>query len=257
MTKTFSLEYTKEKAYQTPEQGDCSIGVIIVAAGSASRMAGVNKITAKLCGEPVIVRTLRAFDCINEIKSIVLVTRPDLVCDLQNIVARAEISKVTDIVPGGSCRAASVKNGFEVLKKDSEIKTVLIHDGARPLVSEKVIRNVITAAEEFSAAIPVVPVKDTIKRVGALGRVEDTPDRTKLVSVQTPQGFSAQCYQSALDKAGDSVDAFTDDSALVESAGFTVYTVEGDYKNLKITTPEDMAVAEALLRLEWGQEKCE
>lgn len=254
MTKTFNLEYTKTESLLKYEGAPAETGVVIVAAGSASRMGGLNKITAELLGVPVIIRTLRTFDNLPQVKSIVVVTRQDMILDLQKLISDFEISKVTDIINGGASRAGSVKNGFEVLEKDKAIKNVLIHDGARPLISEKVIINVLTATQEFSAAIPVVPLKDTVKRIGALGRVEETLDRSSLVSVQTPQGFSMGCYRKALDDANENegIDKFTDDSALVENAGFKVYTVEGDYKNIKITTPEDMSVAMALIGKESG-----
>lgn len=252
MTKTLGFEYTQTQTYSKQQIDWSSVGVIVLAAGSASRMQGIDKITAELDGVPVIIRALRAFDNISEVKSIILVVRSEMVNALQNILDRFEISKVTDIVAGGASRAQSVKNGFEVLKKEKNIKTVLIHDGARPLVSEKVIKNVITATEEFSAAIPAVPVKDTVKKIGVLGKVEMTPDRSQLVLVQTPQGFSMECYRESLNKAGDNLDSFTDDSSLVENAGFKVYITEGDYKNIKITTPEDMMVAEVFARFERG-----
>jgi 2-C-methyl-D-erythritol 4-phosphate cytidylyltransferase len=129
---------------------------------------------------------------------------------------------------------------------------VLIHDGARPLVGRKVIEDVISATEEFKAAVPAVPVKDTIKKVGPLEKILETPDRSKLRIIQTPQGFNIELYKKALEAAGDNISNFTDDSSLVESAGFAVYTTKGDYENIKITTPEDLRLAKALLEYEGG-----
>ena len=169
-TKTFSLEYIKTDSV------NASVGVIIVAAGAASRMGGINKILASISGRPVIAHTISAFNSNPNILDIVLVTREDMVLDLQKIADEYGFLKLTDVITGGDCREDSVKKGFERLTKNQNIKTVLIHDGARPLVSEQVINRVINAAEEFSAVAPAVPVKDTIKKIGTLGRVKQTVD---------------------------------------------------------------------------------
>lgn len=240
-TKTFELTYTAGDATNR------SFGVVIVAAGSASRMGGVNKILAPLLGVPVIRRTLAAFAHHARVSDIVIVTREDMIPDLQNIVAKAGFDKVSDIVVGGDCREESVKIGFERLIQNRLITNVLIQDGARPLVSAEVIDRVMAATEEFSAAIPVVPVHDTVKKIGTLGRVEYTPKRADLVAVQTPQGFSVEVYQAALSKQ-DSTSEHTDDSSIVEAAGMDVFTVAGDIKNIKITTQEDLLLAEAYLK---------
>lgn len=241
-TKTFKLKFSKVHNHEK------TVGVVIVAAGSASRMGGANKITASLKGKPVISHTLSAFEQNPLVGDIVLVTREDMILPLQKIADQGGFLKVTDIIKGGNCREESVRLGFERLIKNENIKTVLIHDGARPLVSKEVIDRVITAVEEFSAVVPAVPVKDTIKKTGALGRVECTVDRENLVNIQTPQGFKVECFKEALLKAGKNLEQFTDDASIVEAAGKWVYTVMGDYKNIKITTPEDMVLAEAYLK---------
>ena len=241
-TKTFKLQFSKVDAHEK------TVGVVIVAAGSSSRMVGTNKITAPLMGKPVISYTLSAFEQNSIVGDIVVVTKEDMLLSLQKIVDQGGFLKVTDVIKGGNCREESVRLGFERLIKNKKIETVLIHDGARPLVSKEVIDRVITAVEEFSAVVPAVPVKDTIKKTGALGRVEYTVDRENLVNIQTPQGFKAECFKEALSKAGDNLEQFTDDASIVESAGMSVYTVVGDYKNIKITTPEDMILAEAYLK---------
>ncbi len=247
-TKTFSLEYTAQKLYDTDII--CDTGVIIVAAGSASRMGGINKILSPLCYIPVIQRTIAAFEAHPSVTSIVVVTREDMLLDIQKIILKADFLKVTDIVLGGNSRQESVKCGFDILSKNEDIKKVLVHDGARPLVSFEVIQRVITAADSFGAAIPSVAVKDTIKKVGALGKVTETLERDNLVNIQTPQGFKTEILKDAFFKAGNDLSAFTDDSSLVEATGYSVYTVEGDYKNIKITTPEDMLIASAYVGAE-------
>ena len=247
-TKTFSLEYTAEKLYDSEASTDTA--VIIVAAGSASRMGGINKILSPLCFLPVIQRTIAAFEAHPAVKSIVVVTKEDMLADIQKIVLKADFLKVTDIVLGGASREESVKCGFDILSKNEEIKKVLVHDGARPLVSFDVIDRVITATDSFGAAIPAVAVKDTIKKVGAIGKVVETLERDNLVNIQTPQGFKTEILKDAFFKADKDLDAFTDDSSLVEAAGYSVYTVKGDYKNIKITTPEDMLIASAYIDTE-------
>ncbi|MBO5232108.1 MAG: 2-C-methyl-D-erythritol 4-phosphate cytidylyltransferase [Clostridia bacterium] len=239
-TKTFELEYIKTDSV------NASVGVIIVAAGVASRMGGINKILAPLSGKPTICHTISAFNNNPLVSEIVLVTRDDMVLNLQNLTDEYGFLKVTDIITGGSCREESVKKGFKRLIKNAKIKTVLVHDGARPLISQKVITSVINAVEEFLAVIPVVKAKDTMKRIDTLGKVEQTI--ANLVNVQTPQGFSVPLLREAFEKAGDDLSAFTDDASIVESAENPVYTVMGDYKNIKITTPEDLILAEEYLK---------
>ncbi len=249
--KTFNITYTEKQSVEASANFE-KTGVIIVAAGNASRMSGQNKILADILGEPVIVRTIKAFEQVAFVSDIVIVTRADMVLDIENLISSFSLSKVTDIVVGGASRQESVRNGFEVLKDREDIKNVLIHDGARPLVTKKVIENVVLGAEEFGAAIPTVPAKDTVKKIGALGKVTETLNRSELCLVQTPQGFSLECYKKSLEAAGEKLSEFTDDSGVVENAGYSVYTTHGDYNNIKITTPEDLSIARAILSVEEG-----
>lgn len=246
--KAFSLDYTEIKP-ETIGAGDAfaSAGAVIVAAGASTRMGGQNKILLPLVGIPVVVRAAMAFQRHPAVQKIVLVTSAPQIPDLQRLTEAYGLSKVCQIVVGGESREQSVKNGFLALTAGGEIETVLIHDGARPLVSGDVIDRVLAAVHSFSAAVPAVPLKDTVKRVGKLGKIEHTVDRATLAAVQTPQGFSAELFDTALQKAGEALSSLTDDAAVAESAGFPVYTVAGDYRNIKITTPEDIRVAEAYL----------
>lgn len=245
-TKTFELSYTK-----IADQ-NATVGVIIVAAGSASRMGGVNKILMPIADKPVICHTISAFNNNPFVSDIVIVTREDMILDMQNLADKHGFLKVTDIIEGGNYREKSVEKGFERITKNQNIKTVLIHDGARPLISQKVITSVINAVEEFLAVIPVVKAKDTMKRIDTLGKVEQTI--ANLVNVQTPQGFAVETFKTALEKAGDRLEQFTDDASIAEAADIPVYTVIGDYKNIKITTPEDIVLAEAFLKMIEGEE---
>ena len=217
-------------------------GAVIVAAGTASRMGGIDKVMADLNGEPMIVRTVRAFQNCSAIREIVIVTREDLIVPINNCCA--SFSKVRAVVVGGDSRQASVNLGMNALSGQAEL--VAVQDGARPLVTEQLIDRVVRAAGHFGAAAPAVPVKDTIKVVQG-GLVKATPDRTRLRAVQTPQVFDFDLLRGALKNAEDTGAQVTDDCSAVELMGMTVKIVEGDERNLKVTTPMDLAVAKLLL----------
>ena len=224
-----------------PQNG---LPVIIVAAGSSSRMGGQNKQFLELGGIPVIARTLLAFENSDVIKNIILVVRAEDVFSLQMLAEKYGISKLSDIVCGAGSRQESVLKGFARLSKEET--AVLIHDGARPLVTKEIISSVAAALENHSAVTCAVKVKDTIKEIDKDGKVTKTLDRENLVAVQTPQGVNAEDYLAAIEKLGD-IKTFTDDTASMEAAGYDVFTVEGSYKNIKITTPEDIPAAESFL----------
>ncbi|MBE6749582.1 MAG: 2-C-methyl-D-erythritol 4-phosphate cytidylyltransferase [Ruminococcaceae bacterium] len=228
--------------YEIAEAPQKSVSVIVVAAGSSSRMQGVNKQLLEINSVPVIIKTLLCFEACAAVKSIVLVTRSNDIFEMQRLTQKFGISKLSDIVCGGNSRQESVLNGLERVKSE---ELVLIHDGARPFVSQSVISRVINALEKCDAVTCAVKLKDTIKQIDKSGKVIKTIDRDSLVSVQTPQGVNAEKYRAALKKVGD-VSAFTDDTSIMEAAGYSVCTVEGSYKNIKITTPEDIALAAAL-----------
>ena len=239
---------TKPKLqYETNTQRQNVLPVIIVAAGNSTRMQGTNKQFSELSGIPVIIRTLLAFESCDMISRIILVTRTEDIFSLQMLGTKYGISKLTDIVCGGNSRQESVLKGFARIATDE--KNVLIHDGARPLVTDEIIRRVAEGLITHMAVTCAVKLKDTVKQVDEKGKVITTPDRSSLVSVQTPQGVRKDEYLNAVQKAED-VSVFTDDMSVMESAGYEVYTVEGSYKNIKITTPEDIAVAQALLEEE-------
>lgn len=217
-------------------------GAVIVAAGSASRMGGIDKVMTGLGGEPMILRTVRAFEESDAIREIVVVTRTDLILPLNSLCA--SMTKLRAVVAGGSSRQESVHLGLNALSERVEL--VAIHDGARPLVSYEVIDRTVRAADYFGAAAPAVPVKDTIKVVKG-GVVKATPDRDKLRAVQTPQAFDFDLLRGAHQKVKQDGVEVTDDCAAVERMGMTVKIVEGDERNLKVTTPMDLKIAEMLL----------
>ncbi len=217
-------------------------GAVIVAAGSATRMGGIDKALALLGGEPVIARTVRAFaqcDCIREI---VVVTREDQMEQVANLCRN--FAKVTAVIAGGKDRPESVRKGLSALSKKT--KLVAVHDGARPLVTMEVIDRTVRAAHSYGAAAPGVPVKDTVKIVKG-GVVTGTPDRSTLQAIQTPQVFDLDLLKGALQKAKKDKAAITDDCSAVERMGMSVKVVEGDERNIKITTPTDLKIAELLL----------
>ena len=217
-------------------------GAVIVAAGSASRMGGIDKVMADLGGEPMIVRTVRAFQNCDAIASIVIVTREDLIRPISDLCR--DMKKVAAVVAGGKSRQESVHLGLNALPKGTKLAAV--HDGARPLVSWQVIDRVVRAANTYGAAAPAIPVKDTIKVVqGRL--VKETPDRSSLMAVQTPQVFDFDLLRGALRKAEEDGAQVTDDCSAVERTGMRIKIVEGDERNLKVTTPMDLKIAELLL----------
>ena len=217
-------------------------GAVIVAAGSASRMGGIDKVMAPLGGEPMILRTVRAFEDCETVKEIVIVTREDLMGPIAEICSG--FTKIRSVVQGGSSRQESVKLGLLAFSK--EVRLAAVHDGARPLVSGELIDKVIRAAHSYGAAAPAIPVKDTIK-VFEGGFIAATPDRSTLRAVQTPQVIDRDLLLGALEKAEQEGTALTDDCSAVEHIGMRVRLVEGEERNLKVTTPLDLKIAELLL----------
>lgn len=219
-----------------------SCAAVIVAAGNASRMGGIDKVMAPLNGEPMLLRTVRAFQNADVISQIVVVTRQDLLVQVMDLCA--SLSKVRAVVAGGQDRTASVQAGLNALS--GPVQLVAVHDGARPLITETVIDRTVRAANSYGAAAPAVPVKDTIK-VAKGGIVLATPDRSRLQAVQTPQVFDLALLRGALKKARQTGAAVTDDCSAVENLGMSVKLVEGDERNLKVTTPMDLRIAQMLL----------
>ncbi len=217
-------------------------GAVIVAAGSASRMGGIDKVMAPLGGEPMIVRTVREFQNCDAIREIVIVTRQELIVPIMDLCH--DFKKVIAVVIGGADRAQSVALGMNVLS--DKVKLVAVHDGARPLVTWSVIDRVVRAANTYGAAIPAIPVKDTVKVVQG-GVVRETPDRNTLQAVQTPQVFDFDLLRGALKQARLDDAAITDDASAAERLGMSVKVVPGEEENIKVTTPMDLKLAEMLL----------
>ena len=217
-------------------------GAVIVAAGTASRMGGIDKVMAPLEGEPMIARTVRTFQTCDAVKEIVIVTREDLILPIRDLCKNMD--KVKAVVCGGKSRQESVEMGLSALS--NKVKLVAVQDGARPLITHAVIDRTIRAAHSYGAAAPAIPVKDTIKVVNG-GVVSSTPDRKTLQAVQTPQVFDLALLKGALKKAKQDGAEVTDDCSAVELMGMSVKIVEGDERNIKVTTPLDLAIAKLLL----------
>ena len=217
-----------------------SVSCVVVAAGSSRRM-GFDKLAAPFCGSTVIGMTLKALQASPDIDELVLVVREG--AEQPVLEAASGCDKVKRIVHGGSTRTESAWNG--VMSCDPKAGVILIHDGARPLVSKEVIHNAVLGARDHGAAVPAIPVTDTIK-VGEKGFVESTPDRSTLFAAQTPQAFQAELIKSALQAAKAENLTLTDDCAAVERLGMRVKLVEGDPRNRKVTIPADLPVMEAL-----------
>jgi 2-C-methyl-D-erythritol 4-phosphate cytidylyltransferase len=227
---------------------DMKTVAIIPAGGSGKRMQGrLSKQYLPLDGKPILVHTLRVFQRSPDIDEIILVVlEEDIQKVRQMIVESRRISKVRHVLAGGEQRQDSVRNGLAVIGNDVEI--VLIHDAVRPFVSEDLIHAVVREAEIHGAVTAGMPVKDTIKRVDRNGTVLETLDRQVLWMTQTPQAFKRYLIQEAYRKADADRFYGTDDASLVERMGFQVKMIAASYANFKITTPEDLLMAEFLIK---------
>lgn len=233
----------RKKKKNTP----AAVCAVIVAAGSSRRMGGENKLLLPLAGAPVLAHTLSAFEKCAAVRDIVLVCREQDILPYTDLARAFGISKLRTVTRGGDSRTASVLAGITAAPEDTVL--VAVHDGARPLVSEAVITEAVYAAAECGAAAPVVPVKDSIKRIENGCIAADVP-RDTLAAVQTPQVFRREVLLRALTDAQRKNLSFTDDCAAVEALGQTVRATHGSYENIKITTPEDIPAAEAFLNRE-------
>jgi len=218
------------------------VGAVIVAAGSSLRMGGGDKLFALLGGLPLLVRVVSVFEGCPGIDRIAVVVREEKLEDARTMVDEEGWAKVGEVCVGGKRRQDSVKAGLERLKG---CEWVVVHDGARPLVTIELIEDGLEAARETGAAVAAVPVKDTIKVAGTDRAVRYTPARDSLWAVQTPQVFRTDMLKKAYRGVKDEV---TDDATAVEQSGHQVMLYRGSYDNIKVTTPDDLALAEVLLR---------
>ena len=227
--------------------GAMNCSVIIAAAGQGKRMqSDINKQYIRLKEKPILAHTIEAFEKVEEINEIILVVSKNEI-DLcsQLVVKPYGFKKVKKIIGGGKERQDSIYEGLQVLSKETDV--VLIHDGARPFIKEKEIKKSIQVAHQEGACVVGVRVKDTIKLVNKEQCILQTPDRSQLWSVQTPQVFQYKILKRAYEKAKEDHFMGTDDASVVERLGIPVKIIEGQYSNIKITTPEDLVYGEIIL----------
>ena len=238
--------FSRRRAKEQEERPEAFVSAIIVAAGQSRRMGGdTSKQFILIDGVPVIVRTLKAFEIAERIREVVIAARQEDIPQMYALIQDYEITKVKQIITGGETRQESVFRAIAQVDENADF--LAIHDGARPLIRPQEIDLAVSAAVEHGAAALGVPVKDTVKQVDADGKIVDTPERSTLWAVQTPQVFSRALYLPA-EQAGEAAAQLTDDCQLIERTGAPVYLVRGAYANLKITTPEDVFAAEGILR---------
>ncbi|WLR41958.1 2-C-methyl-D-erythritol 4-phosphate cytidylyltransferase [Bacillus carboniphilus] len=219
--------------------------VVVVAAGKGTRMkAEQSKQLIKLNSIPIFIHTLNIFENDPNCQRVILVINEKEENEIRNNLLKFNIKKVKDLVPGGKERQESVYKGLQLVNPDS---VVLIHDGARPFVSINKLKELVVNASEIGAATLAVRVKDTVKKVGTEGHVVETLDRSCLWAVHTPQAFTLSKILHAHQYAREKNMIATDDCSLLESIGDKVAIVEDDYMNIKITTPEDLVFAKAIL----------
>ena len=222
--------------------------MVVAAAGSSTRMGGVDKLFAPVGGVPVLLRTLRAIDNSTLVNEIIVAAGENNMESVAALCASAGLRKPIRVVRGGETRVHSVLAA--ALEAHPKTGILAVHDGARPFVSPALIDETIRAGYRLQAAAPAVAVKDTVKVVGKDGAVITTPDRAALRAVQTPQVFHADLLKAALTAALQTGAAVTDDCSAVELLGKKVYLIPGEERNIKVTTPHDLAVAEAMLKEE-------
>lgn len=219
---------------------------LVAAAGASTRMGGIDKLMEPLDGVPVLVRTLEALQRASRVDEIVIAAREEELVEISRLCHTYGIEKCAKVVRGGENRVHSVL--LAALEASPGTDLLAVQDGARPLVTPELVDRVVTAAARCSAAAPAIPVKDTVKAVRTDGAVEQTLNRDVLRAVQTPQVFEASLLKAALQSALESGEPVTDDCSAVERLGKAVFLVDGDEENLKITTPLDLILAEAILQ---------
>ena len=241
------MEVTKvtRKAAYAMRKKPSFVSAVLVAAGNAQRMGGIDKVMTTLGQQPLLLYPLRTLQNTPRVKEIIVVTRQDLIVPISALVDEQKLDKVKMVVCGGKTRTESVKIGLSHTDKKADL--VAIHDAARPFVSQRLIERTLFLATKHGAAAPALPVKDTIKC--AQGHiVVSTPERKTLFAVQTPQCFDRDLFRAALQKAEQDKLELTDDCMAMEHLGMSVFLAEGEERNFKVTTPADLLIAEAVLQ---------
>ena len=223
---------------------------VILAAGSSQRM-GTDKIMMKLGDMPVLARTILAFEVNPYIDEIILVTRTERLGEMADLCYKNGLHKVKQVVSGGSTRMESALAGVCACRHEAEL--IAIHDGARPLITQELITRTVFAARDYRAAVPAIACTDTLKTVDEKGFIVETVDRTRTFRVQTPQIFNGDLIKGALTKAVEKGLPLTDDCSAMEMMGIKTFVVQGEAENIKLTTPEDMVYARAVVECRGDQ----
>lgn len=221
------------------------VSAIIVAAGRSTRM-GANKMMIEIGSMSVFERTLRAFEESKKVDEVIVVSSDENWEYYKKIVREKLISKVTAIVRGGNSRGESVKNGLKACNNNSKI--VLVHDGARPLIKPSTIDEVVDGVEEEDVAAVGIKLSDSVKVIDSEGYAVSSIDREKIIRIQTPQGFKKEIILKAYEKAEEEGYEGTDDCSLTEIMGYRTKIIYPSYVNIKLTSPEDVTLATAVLR---------
>ncbi|SKA01488.1 2-C-methyl-D-erythritol 4-phosphate cytidylyltransferase [Selenihalanaerobacter shriftii] len=224
-----------------------SIVAVIPAAGQGRRMGSdLNKQYLSLADKPIVAHTIEKFQEFEQIKDIIVIAREDEIAYCQHeVIDKYKFDKVSQVIKGGQTRQESVYNGLQAV---DSAEYVLIHDGARPLLTKELLECTIRELKDYGAVGVAVPVKDTIKMIDNEKFVDKTPDRSKLWAIQTPQAFSYNLILEAYEEAKNEGFVGTDSSMLVERLGKKVKLIHGSYENLKVTTPEDLMIAETIIK---------
>lgn len=233
----------KELFKKTEQRNTCS--AVIVAAGNAQRM-GADKVMLELGCMPVLARTLLAFQNCDAIDEIIVVTRMEKVEEVASLCKKYGVTKAGKVIRGGKTRMESALAGVSEVR--SGAKLIAIHDGARPFVTDEVIRRTLDAAAAYMSAVPVIRSTDTLKAIDEDGLITGSVDRERTVRVQTPQVFNADLIKGALTKAVSDGLTLTDDCSTIEIMGIKTHTVDGDEDNIKLTTPRDIQLGELILK---------
>ena len=233
----------KELFKKTEQRNTCS--AVIVAAGNAQRM-GADKVMLELVCMPVLARTLLAFQNCDKIDEIIVVTRMEKVEEVASLCKKYGVTKAGKVIRGGKTRMESALAGVSEVRSNATL--IAIHDGARPFVTDEVIRRTVDAAAAYMSAVPVIRSTDTLKTIDEDGLIIGSVDREHTVRVQTPQVFNADLIKGALTKAVSDGLTLTDDCSAIEIMGIKTHTVDGDEDNIKLTTPRDIQLGELILK---------
>ncbi|MBE3553622.1 MAG: 2-C-methyl-D-erythritol 4-phosphate cytidylyltransferase [Thermicanus sp.] len=250
MTKR-EKEWERKNGEEVLNSDQHKTGLVVVAAGNSRRMGErVRKPYLPLGSHPLLIHTLQAFQKTQELTKKVLVVHPEEWERTEKLLMKYGINDY-ELIVGGELRQESVQRGLSLL--GNGVEYVLIHDGARPFVSPSLLRRILNEVWLRGAVIPVIPVLDTVKKVDAEGKVIHSVGREFLRAAQTPQAFSLPLLKEVMEKATKMGEIYTDEASMMESVGVPVYTVEGEKTNFKITTPEDLLIAEAWVIGRWGK----